>query len=98
MTASIRITAGLAVIALPDDARAQLLTDLADCPCAAPKSRATAAIRRQFRAALEHPPVEWPLRDIHGLRVALGDCPCRASRDTTTIRHRLSGALAKTGF
>ena len=39
--------------------------------------------------------IRVPLSEIHGLRVALADCPCRATKSHATqdIRHRLSRAL-----
>lgn len=39
--------------------------------------------------------IRVPLSEIHGLRVALADCPCRATKSLATqdIRQRLSRAL-----
>lgn len=41
--------------------------------------------------------IRLPLDQIHGLRVALAECPCKASKSTATqaIRHRLSRALGQ---
>lgn len=94
---SVRIEAAYAVIRLPDDTRAQLCTELADCPCPMAKSAATQASKRWLFDALADPPVRVPLRDVHGVRVALGDCPCRPVKDMSSVRRRLSAALAKTG-
>jgi hypothetical protein len=43
--------------------------------------------------------IRLPLREVHGLRVALAECPCRASKATETanIRQRLAKALGKVG-
>lgn len=91
----VRVESGMAVIRLPEDARAQLAHELAPCPCVAPKSIATTETRQALLDALPHQPVRWPLHDIHGLRVALGDCACRGPQPSDTIRHRLSVALGK---
>ncbi|QIR85025.1 hypothetical protein [Paracoccus sp. AK26] len=39
--------------------------------------------------------IRVPLSEVHGLRVCLADCPCRATKSTATqdIRRRLSKAL-----
>lgn len=39
--------------------------------------------------------IRLPLSDAHGLRVALAECPCRATKSTETqnIRQRLAKAL-----
>ena len=39
--------------------------------------------------------IRVPLSEVHGLRVGLADCPCRATKSAATqdIRHRLSKAL-----
>lgn len=41
--------------------------------------------------------IRLPLDQIHGLRVALEPCPCRASKSTATadIRQRLSASLGR---
>lgn len=43
--------------------------------------------------------IRIPLREIHGLRVALEPCPCRASKSASSqsIRSRFSAALGKLG-
>ena len=43
--------------------------------------------------------IRVPLREVHGLRVALAECPCRAPKatSTATIRQRLDRALARLG-
>lgn len=43
--------------------------------------------------------IRVPLREVHGLRVALAECPCKApkSTSTATIRQRLDRALARLG-
>lgn len=39
--------------------------------------------------------IRVPVSDVHGLRVALAECPCRAAKSiaTATIRQRLKKAL-----
>ncbi|WP_103173747.1 hypothetical protein [Paracoccus sp. SY] len=91
----VRVESGEAVIRLPEDARNKLVEELAPCPCVAPKSIATTETRQAFLDALPHQPVRWPVSNIHGLRVALGDCACRGPQPSDTIRHRLSVALGK---
>ena len=41
--------------------------------------------------------IRLPLDQVHGLRVALAECPCRAPKSTMTmdIRQRLATALGK---
>lgn len=41
--------------------------------------------------------IRVPLADVHGLRVALAECPCRAAKSiaTATIRQRLATALGR---
>lgn len=41
--------------------------------------------------------IRIPLADVHGLRVALAECPCRATKsiDTMNIRQRLARALGR---
>ena len=41
--------------------------------------------------------IRLPLTDIHGLRVALAECPCRAAKsiETASIRQRLAKALGR---
>ena len=43
--------------------------------------------------------IRVPLKEVHGLRVALAECPCRAPKatSTATIRQRLDRALARLG-
>ena len=43
--------------------------------------------------------IRIPLSEIHGLRVALHPCPCKAAKSTATaeIRDRLDKALARLG-
>lgn len=43
--------------------------------------------------------IRIPLSEVHGLRVALHPCPCKAakSHETIEIRDRLDKALAKLG-
>lgn len=43
--------------------------------------------------------IRIPLAEVHGLRVALHPCPCKAPKShvTTEIRDRLDKALAKLG-
>ncbi|WP_282029469.1 hypothetical protein [Paracoccus marcusii] len=43
--------------------------------------------------------IRLPLSEVHGLRVVLADCPCRATKSTgtTTIRRALDRALARLG-
>ena len=43
--------------------------------------------------------IRIPLRDVHGLRVALGECPCRAPKSfgSANIRQRLALALGRIG-
>lgn len=43
--------------------------------------------------------IRVPLREVHGLRVALAPCPCTAPKSTATasIRDALATALARTG-
>ena len=44
-----------------------------------------------------HAVIRIPLDQVHGLRVALAECPCRAvkSEATTAIRRALDKALAQ---
>ena len=44
--------------------------------------------------------IRIPASEVHGLRVALTPCPCRATKSTETagIRARLDKALAKLGI
>lgn len=44
--------------------------------------------------------IRIPASEVHGLRVALAPCPCRAAKSTETagIRARLDKALAKLGI
>ena len=46
-----------------------------------------------------HAVIRIPLAEVHGLRVALAECPCRAPKatSTATIRQRLDRALARLG-
>lgn len=41
--------------------------------------------------------IRIPLSEVHGLRVALAECPCRAPKSLATrdLRQRLAGALGK---
>lgn len=41
--------------------------------------------------------IRIPLEEVHGLRVALQPCPCRATKSnaTTDIRNRLDKGLAR---
>ena len=41
--------------------------------------------------------IRIPLSEIHGLRVALAPCPCRAAKSTATadVRDRLAKALGR---
>lgn len=41
--------------------------------------------------------IRLPLYDAHGLRVALAECPCKASKSNATksIRQRLATALGR---
>lgn len=41
--------------------------------------------------------IRIPLAEVHGLRVALAECPCRAakSNETANIRQRLVKALGR---
>lgn len=41
--------------------------------------------------------IRLPLSEVHGLRVALAECPCRAPKSiaTATIRQRLAAALGR---
>lgn len=41
--------------------------------------------------------IRVPLSEVHGLRVALAECPCRGPKSTATkdIRQRLSAALGR---
>ncbi len=41
--------------------------------------------------------IRIPMTEVHGLRVALSPCPCRATKSTETanIRARLDKALAR---
>lgn len=41
--------------------------------------------------------IRMPLSEVHGLRVALEECPCRAAKSNATIdiRKRLARALGK---
>lgn len=95
-TASVKLEAGWAVIRLPEADRDQLLADLAECPCRAPKSAATAEERAWLREQLAELPVRVPLHRIHGLRVALGACACRGpSGANETTRKRLATALGR---
>ena len=43
--------------------------------------------------------IRIPLKDAHGLRVALAECPCRAPKSNATkdIRQRLATALGRLG-
>ena len=43
--------------------------------------------------------IRIPIDQIHGLRVALAECPCRATKSTATrsIRQRLERALGMLG-
>ena len=43
--------------------------------------------------------IRVPLREVHGLRVALAECPCKAPKSTSTaaIRQRLDRALVRLG-
>ena len=96
MTApAVVIEGGYAVIRLPGGARDELAASLAPCPCVAAKSTSTAEARQWLLDALSDPSVRVPLHEIHGLRVALADCPCRCPQPGNTIRHRLSAALGK---
>lgn len=92
---AVTIEGGYAVIRLPGGARDELAGELAPCPCRIAKSIDTAEARQWLLDALSSPPVRVPLHEVHGLRVALGDCACRAPQPTNTIRHRLSVALGK---
>lgn len=53
------------------------------------------SIREENGYAVIHIPVE----EVHGLRVALAPCPCRAPKSTATesIRQRLAKALGRIG-
>ncbi len=95
-TASVKLEAGWAVIRLPQADRDQLMADLAECPCRAPKSAATAEERAWLREQLAELPVRVPLHRIHGLRVALNSCPCTGPTAAgDTIRERLNRALGR---
>lgn len=52
LTPSLTEEGGYAVIRIPVDQVQSLKVALAPCPCAAPKSNATAGIRERLRAAL----------------------------------------------
>lgn len=41
--------------------------------------------------------IRWPMSDLHALRVALAECPCRAvkSKATQETRRTLDRALAR---
>lgn len=56
-------------------------------------ARAGPAVRHEDGFAV----IRIPMPDVQGLRVALADCPCRASKSTVTqgIRQRLSKALGR---
>lgn len=43
--------------------------------------------------------IRIPLREVHGLRVALAECPCRAPKSFSSadIRQRLALALGRIG-
>lgn len=43
--------------------------------------------------------IRIPLSEVHGLRMALAECPCRATKSTATadIRQRLAKAHGKVG-
>lgn len=85
-TTSVRLEAGWAVIRLTLPERDQLVADLAECPCRAAKSIATAEERAWLRDELAALPVRVPLHRVHGLRVALGPCPCRGPRGRPSHR------------
>lgn len=44
-----------------------------------------------------HAVIRIPLAEVHGLRVALAECPCRAPKSVETqgIRQRLATALGR---
>ncbi len=44
-----------------------------------------------------HAVIRLPLAEVHGLRVALAECPCRAPKsfETQGIRQRLAMALGR---
>lgn len=96
MSAGIAIEGGFVVIRLPAPLRQQLYREMEPCSCRAPKSLATREVATQFRDMLADPPMRWPLREVHGLRVALADCPCRGPQpDPDSVRQRLSMGLGK---
>lgn len=41
--------------------------------------------------------IRMPISEAHGLRVALAECPCRATKsiETKTVRQRLATALGR---
>lgn len=98
-TSGIRIENGECVITLAGPDKVRLFRELAPCTCVANKSAATEALRARFREALMDPPVRWPIREVHGLRVALGHCAGHPPRieDKEGVRARLSAQLAKVG-
>ena len=59
----------------------------------APEQHQGASVRVEGDMAV----IRIPLAEVHGLRVALAPCPCRApkSSGTMTIRQRLAKALGK---
>ncbi|RMC33743.1 hypothetical protein [Paracoccus alkanivorans] len=53
----------------------------------------TASVKREDGFAV----IRIPMSEVHGLRVALAECPCRATKSTETanIRRRFDKALAR---
>lgn len=100
MTAnSIKIEGAECIITLAGPDKVRLFKELAPCECVTNKSKATEDLRARFRAALLDPPVRWPIREVHGLRVALGHCAGHPPKieDKDSVRGRLSSQLAKVG-
>lgn len=57
------------------------------------KTAPTASVKYEDGYAV----IRIPMTEVHGLRVALSPCPCRATKSTQTanIRARLDKALAR---
>ena len=64
-------------------------------PLPSPEDRRTAGVRVEHGMAV----IRIPLGEVHAFRVALAECPCRATKSTGTasIRTRLAQALGRLG-
>lgn len=91
----VKIEGGYVVIRLTPLNRKKLRAELEPCPCKTNKSAATQRVREDFLRAMDDPPIRLNLHEVHGIRVMLGDCPCRAPTPKGLIRQRLSQAMGK---